>query len=109
MCGNRTRETRRFQSASIRREVRLRILSLTNRFITDIARLDDDKKAQVLRVFDEWEQTSIARPIDPHWDGDTFWNLATNEAPLTDWLFKITECLDQHFICRNPECTTVIH
>ena len=71
--------------------------------------MDDDKKAQVLQVFDEWEQTSIARSIDPNWDGETFCNLVTNEAPLSDWLFKITECLDQHFICRNPECTTVIH
>ena len=73
------------------------------------ARLDADTKAQVLRVFDEWEQTSIARSIDPNWGGDKFWDLVTNEAPLTDWLFKISDCLNQHFICRDPKCTTVIH
>ena len=107
VLGDRTRETRRVQIEHS--AVRLRILNLTNRFITDVARLDADTKAQVLRVFDEWEQTSIARSIDPNWGGDKFWDLVTNEAPLTDWLFKISDCLNQHFICRDPKCTTVIH
>ena len=35
--------------------------------------------------------------------------MAINHAPLTDWLFKVTDSLDQHFICRNVECTSVIH
>ncbi|CAE7330335.1 unnamed protein product [Symbiodinium necroappetens] len=35
--------------------------------------------------------------------------MATNDAPLTDWLFKVTDSLDQHFICRNVECSSVIH
>eukprot|EP00439_Symbiodinium_sp_Y106_P058933 s2568_g8.t1 len=102
--------SRRSNEANIRREVRLRIFSTSPTASSPTSpRLDADKKAQVLRVFDEWEQTSIAKPIDPHWDGEKFWDMVTNEAPLTDWLFKITDCLDQHFICRNPECTTVIH
>ena len=86
MCLEIERERPGESKSNIRREVRLRILNLTNRFITDIARFDAGTKAQVLRVFDEWEQTSIARSIDPNWGGDKFWDLVTNEAPLTDWL-----------------------
>ena len=96
-------------SAGVRREVRARILALTARFVADMDKLDADRRARVMVAFEQWQVSSLARAIDPNWDGDAFWNMAINDAPLTDWLFKVTDSLDQHFICRNVECTSVIH
>ena len=95
--------------ANIRREVRARILRLTDIFVADLAKLDHYKKTRVLRAFHEWEQTSIAVAIDPDWDADKFWDMASNEAPLADWLYKVTDSIDQHFVCRSKDCLSVIH
>ncbi|CAE7220070.1 unnamed protein product [Symbiodinium microadriaticum] len=109
MCDAIRRERPGTSSAGVRREVRARILALTARFVADMDKLDADRRAQVMVAFEQWQVSSIARAIDPNWDGDAFWDMAINDAPLTDWLFKVTDSLDQHFICRNVECTSVIH
>ena len=106
MCDDIEKESR----AHIRREVRARILRLTDIFVADLARLlDDHKKQMVMRAFFEWEQTSIAKSLDPDWDADKFWDMASREATLTDWLYKVTESIDQHFVCRSKACASVIH
>ena len=109
MCDAIRRERPGESSAGVRREVRARILALTARFVADMDKLDPDRRARVMVAFEQWQVSSIARAIDPNWDGDAFWDMALNDAPLTDWLFKVTDSLDQHFICRNVECTAVIH
>ena len=69
----------------------------------------DYKKTRVLRAFQEWEQTSIAKAVDPDWDADRIWDMASNEAPLTDLLYKVSDSIDQHFVCRSKDCLCVIH
>ena len=102
---------------SVRRErpgeVRLRILSLTAHFISDMDKLDADKRARVMVAFEQWQVSSLRGPSIPIGTANALWDLALNvDAPLTDWLFKVTDMLDQHcqhFICRNVDCTSVIH
>ena len=110
MCDDIEKERPGQSRAHIRREVRARILRLTDIFVADLARLlDDHKKQMVMRAFFEWEQTSIVKSLDPDWDADKFWDMASREATLTDWLHKVTESIDQHFVCRSKACTSVTH
>ena len=83
MCDAIRRERPGESSSGVRREVRARILALTARFVADMDKLDPDRRARVMVAFEQWQVSSIARAIDPNWDGDAFWNMALNDAPLT--------------------------
>ena len=109
MCDDTYAERPGSSSSEIRKEVRLRILQLTDRLFADIDGLDEERGARVLKAFADWEKASIAEAIDLHWDGDQFWNFACDEALLTDCLFELTESIDRRFICRSKECTSVRH
>ena len=109
MCEGVHRERPGASSSDVRRTVRLRLLQLTDIFTADIEGLNAEQRKQVFQAFEQWQTASIAKSIDPNWNGDEFWNMALNDAPLTDWFFKISDRLDQRFICRNRDCTSVIH
>ncbi|CAE7330768.1 unnamed protein product [Symbiodinium necroappetens] len=99
MCDEIRRERPDESSAGTRREVRARILTLTARFVADMDQLDTDRRARVMIAFEQWQVSY----------GYAFWDMALNDTPLTNCLFKVTDSLGQHFICRNVDCTSVIH
>ena len=68
-------------------------------FVADMDQLDTDRRARVMVAFEQWQVSY----------GYAFWDMALNDTPLTNCLFKVTDSLGQHFICRNVDCTSVIH
>ena len=101
MCQEIEEERPGLHKAEIRRQVRLRVLRLTEQLTADILGMPDDQRLEMLRLFRRWDQQRIAKALDPNWSGEHFWSAIASEASLTDWLFKVTDHMDQHFICRH--------
>ena len=60
------------------------------------------------RPTDVGARTPSSPSWTPSWDKHTFLQRANAENHLMDWAQKISESLDQHFICRRIGCSVVV-
>ena len=94
--------------AEVRAQVRARILALVDRFTVDILSSTEAERARVMAAFRQWDEDTIKSALDPDWDRHAFFQRIEADNNLTEWASKISNTMQQHYICRKIGCQAVV-
>ena len=95
--------------AEVRAQVRARVLALVDRFTVDIlSSTEEAERARIMAAFRQWDEDTIKSALDPDWDRHAFFQRIEADNNLTEWASKISDTMQQHYICRKIGCQAVI-
>ena len=94
--------------AEVRAQVRARILALVDRFTVDILSSTEGDRARIMAAFRQWGEDTVKSALDPDWDRHAFFQRIEADNHLTEWASKITDTMQQHYICRKIGCQAVV-
>ena len=95
-------------STEVRVQVRACILALVDRFTVDILSSTEGDRARIMAAFRQWDEDTIKSALDPDWDRHAFLQRIEADNHLTEWASKITDTMQQHYICRKIGCQAVV-
>ena len=94
--------------AEVRAQVRARVLALVDRFTADILGSTEGDRARIMAAFRQWDEDTIKSALDPDWDRRAFFQRIGADNHLTEWASKITDTMQQNYICRKIGCQAVV-